>query len=64
VADAHGARILVRTTSPVDAEVGDWVRVEGVLVPESHVVDGGTLYDVIVAEKVSRTRAPRFTNLL
>jgi hypothetical protein len=63
VADEHGARILVRATPPVDAEIGDWVHVEGVLVPEERI-EGGTLYDLVVAEKVSRTRAPRFTNLL
>lgn len=63
VADAHGARILVRATPPVEAEVGDWVHVEGVLVPETQV-GGSTVYDVVVAEEVSRTRGPWFPNLL
>ena len=43
--------------------MGDWVKVEGVLVPEARVGDR-VLYDVVVAEtSVSRTRAPRFPDL-
>jgi hypothetical protein len=63
VADARGARIIVRSAEPVDAEVGDWVRIEGVLVPEVKVEDA-VLYDVVSAERVSRTRAPRFRNIM
>jgi hypothetical protein len=63
IADARGGRILVRSTEAVDAEIGEWVRVEGVLVPETHVEDV-VLYDVVAAERVSRTRAPRFKDLM
>jgi uncharacterized membrane protein YcgQ (UPF0703/DUF1980 family) len=63
IADARGGRILVRSAEAVDAETGDWVRVEGVLVPEAHVEEV-VLYDVVAAERVSRTRAPRFKDLM
>ena len=63
VADAQGRRLLVRSVDPVDAEGGDWVRIEGVFVPEVNVEDA-TLYDVLSAESIKRTRAPRFRNLM
>ncbi len=63
VADEHGGRILVRSAEPVEAEVGDWVRVEGVLVPEARIADV-VLYDLVTAEHVGRTRAPRFIDLM
>ncbi len=63
VADTHGGRIFVRCAEPVDAETGQWVRVEGVLVPEARVEDV-VVYDVVSAEEIKRTRAPRFRNLM
>ena len=63
VSDERGGRILVRSADPVEAEVGDWVRVQGVLVPETRIEDT-VLYDVVTAEHVGRTRAPRFIDLM
>src|SRR5438477_12369009 len=63
LADSHGGRIVVRSAEPVDADTGDWVKVEGVLVPETHIEDA-VLYDVVAAERVSRTRAPHFMDLM
>lgn len=61
--DSRGRRILVRSTAPVEAETGDWVEVEGLLVPEARVGDV-VLYDVVTAERISRRRAPRLQNLM
>jgi len=63
VVDTDGARILVRTTGAVDASTGDWVEVKGILVPETQVEET-VLYDVVAAERVERTRAPRLRNLM
>ena len=63
IADAHGSRVLVHATTPPDAATGDWVRVKGILVPEAHVQDV-LLYDIIIAEAVEKTRAPRLRDLM
>jgi uncharacterized membrane protein YcgQ (UPF0703/DUF1980 family) len=63
IADSRGGRILVRTRGSVEAKVGDWVEVEGILVPETRVNDV-VVYDVVVAESVERARAPRLRNLM
>jgi uncharacterized membrane protein YcgQ (UPF0703/DUF1980 family) len=63
LSDARGARIIVRSTEPVDVKTGDWVKVKGVLVPEA-LVENVPLYDVITAERVQKTRAPRLANLM
>ena len=63
IADARGARVLVRVTEPPEAAVGDWVRVKGILVPEARVGDQ-VLYDVLMAERVRRIHAPRLRNLM
>ena len=63
VADARDHRILVRVSGPIEAATGDWVKVTGVLVPEARA-DDTTLYDVVVAERIVRTRAPRLANLM
>ncbi len=63
LADTRDHRILVRSTEPVEPTIGEWVKVTGVLVPEARVADR-TLYDVISAERVIRTRPPRFPNLM
>jgi hypothetical protein len=63
VSDTRGGRIIVRVAEAVDAETGDWVKIEGVLVPEARV-DDVVLYDVVAAERVSKTRAPRFVDLM
>jgi hypothetical protein len=62
VADAHGSRILVRSTEPVEAAIGDWIRVRGLLVPEARVADT-VAYDVVMAEHTQHARAPRLRNL-
>jgi hypothetical protein len=63
LADDQGRRILVRSADPVEATTGDWVHVEGILVPEARVADV-VLYDVVTAERVSPTRAPRLLDLM
>jgi uncharacterized membrane protein YcgQ (UPF0703/DUF1980 family) len=63
VADAHEHRILVHAKGTVDAHTDDWVKVSGVLVPETRV-GGRILYDVIEAESVSPTSAPWLRNLM
>jgi len=63
VADGQGRRLLVRSVDPIEAETGDWVRIEGVFVPEVNVEDA-TLYDVLAAERIVRRRAPRFLNIM
>src|SRR5436190_480895 len=63
LADARGGRIIVKSAEPVEAEVGEWAEVTGVLVPEMRVEDV-VVYDVIAAEKVRRTRPPRFIDLM
>jgi hypothetical protein len=63
VADKRGGRILVRAAAPVDAMVGDWVTVKGILVPEARVADR-VLYDVVTADSVSVTHAPRIPDFM
>ena len=63
LADARGGRIIVKSAEPVEAVVSDWVEVTGVLVPEMRIEDV-VVYDVIAAEKIRRTRAPRFRDLM
>ena len=63
VTDERGGRILVRSADPIEATTGDWVRVDGILVPEARVADV-VLYDVVTAEHVERTHAPRFVDLM
>ena len=63
VTDERGGRILVRSADPVDAATGDWVRVAGILVPEARVADV-VLYDVVTADRITKTRAPRFIDLM
>jgi hypothetical protein len=60
--DEDGARLLVSTTAPLDAKVGEWVKVVGVLVPETKLGDT-PLYDVLEAERVDPTGAPWFQDL-
>jgi hypothetical protein len=63
IADAHDRRVLVRASHPVDATVGDWIKVTGVLVPEARVGDT-VLYDVLTAEDISPTGSPWFPDLM
>jgi hypothetical protein len=63
VSDERGGRILVRSAEPVEASIGDWVKVEGVLVPEARVADV-VLYDVVTAERITPTRAPRLPDFM
>src|SRR5262249_37045614 len=63
VADGHGSRTPAHTTEPVEQASGDWVKVDGMLVPEVRVGDQ-VLYDVVAADRIRRARAPRFRNLM
>src|SRR6185436_4343968 len=54
LADAHEHRIFVRVAGTVDLHPDDWVKVKGILVPESRV-GGKIVYDVLQAEDVSET---------
>jgi uncharacterized membrane protein YcgQ (UPF0703/DUF1980 family) len=58
IADRRSHRILVRTTKGGEPDIGDWVRVEGILVPETQVGDV-TVYDVVQADQLEKTSAPR-----
>ena len=62
VADAQEHRIFVRVTGSVELVPGDWVKVEGVLVPEARV-GGKIVYDVVRADSVTETSAPWLRNL-
>jgi len=62
IADADAHRILVRTDQPVEAGVGDWVKVKGILVAEGKV-GGKVIPDLVVAESIDKTRAPLLRNL-
>jgi uncharacterized membrane protein YcgQ (UPF0703/DUF1980 family) len=63
LADARGRRLLVRVKGAVDFQPGDWVRVRGLLVPETRVGDA-LLYDVLEVEKVEAGRAPRLPAIM
>ena len=63
IADRRGARIIVRSTAPVEAGADDWVKVTGLLVPETRVGDA-VLYDIVLADRIVRTHAPRFMGLM
>jgi hypothetical protein len=63
LADERESRILVQVKGPVPEEVDEWVKVEGVLVPEARV-GSQVLYDIVVADDVSSTRAPLLPNLM
>lgn len=62
LADAQEHRIFVRTAGSVDVAPGDWVKVDGTLVPEARI-GGKIVYDVVQAESVSGARAPWLRNL-
>ena len=62
VADAQEHRIFVRAPGPVDVGVDEWVKIEGTLVPEARV-GGKIVYDIVMADSISSTRAPLFRNL-
>jgi uncharacterized membrane protein YcgQ (UPF0703/DUF1980 family) len=63
IADADAHRILVRTDQPLEAAVGDWVKVKGILVAEGKV-GGRVVPDLVVADSIDKTRAPLLRNLL
>jgi len=62
IADADAHRILVRIDQPLEAAVGDWVKVKGILVAEGKV-GGRVIPDLVVADNVDKTRAPLLRNL-
>lgn len=62
IQDGRGARMLVQVKGAFEYATGDWIKVKGILVPEARVGDQ-VLYDVLVAEDVGGTSAPRFRNL-
>ena len=57
LADPREHRLLVRMQGTPDAQIGDWVKVTGVLVPEARV-GTQTLYDVLVAEEIEGASEP------
>jgi hypothetical protein len=59
----RGGRILVKTTEPAEVESGDWVSISGLLVPETRVGDQ-VLYDVVVADRLSRRGPPRIPDFM
>jgi hypothetical protein len=63
VVGERGARILVKSTEPLDVHSGDWVSVTGLLVPETRVGDA-VLYDVVVAEHVKPRGPPRIPDIM
>ena len=62
LADAQEHRIFVRAEGTIEAQPDDWVKVSGVLVPESRV-GGKIVYDIVRADSVTVTRAPWLRNL-
>lgn len=62
LADAQEHRIFARTDGTPDVRPDDWVKVEGVLVPEARV-GGKIVYDIVQAGSVSHTRPPWLRNL-
>jgi len=62
LADAREHRVIVRAPAPVDAQPDQWVKVRGVFVPESRV-GGRIVYDILLADSVTRVRAPWLRNL-
>ena len=62
VADAQEHRMFVRVDGTIDVHPDDWVKVTGILVPETRV-GGKIVYDVVRADSVTETRAPWLRNL-
>jgi starvation-inducible outer membrane lipoprotein len=63
VVGERGSRILVKSEKPVDVQTGDWVSVNGLLVPEARVGDA-VLYDVVLADEVSSRGPPRIPDFM
>jgi uncharacterized membrane protein YcgQ (UPF0703/DUF1980 family) len=62
LADAQEHRIFARVEGSVDVHPDDWVKVTGILVPETRI-GGKIVYDVVRADSVTATRAPWLRNL-
>ena len=62
IVDAREHRLLVRAPSPVEARPDEWVKVSGIFVPETRV-GGRIVYDIVLADSVTRVRAPWLRNL-
>jgi hypothetical protein len=62
VADAQERRIFVRVAGAPEVAPDDWVKISGTLVPEARV-GGRIVYDIVMAESVTSTRAPLLRNL-
>jgi hypothetical protein len=62
LADSREHRVFVRVAGKPDVHPDDWVKVTGILVPESRV-GGRIVYDVVQAEDVSSARAPFLRDL-
>src|SRR4029077_14823365 len=63
IADTRDSRVLVRASHPVDATVGDWVKVTGVLVSEARVGDA-VCHNDHAPETSAKTGGPRYPNLM
>lgn len=62
VADAREKRVLVKANSADDLKPSDWIKASGLFVPEIKI-GNQTVYDAVMAEEISRARAPMFRNL-
>lgn len=62
VADAREKRVLVKASNAGDLKPSDWIKAQGLFVPEVKVGDQ-TVYDAVMAEEITKTRAPMFRNL-
>lgn len=62
LADAHEHRIFARVEGTVDVHPDDWVKVTGILVPETRI-GGKIVYDVVRADSVTPASPPWFRNL-
>lgn len=63
VVGRRGGRILVKSEEALEVESGDWVSVSGLLVPETRVGDA-VVYDVVLAERVTRRGPPRIPDFM
>ena len=62
VADAREKRVLVRAENAGDLKPSDWIKASGLFVPEIKI-GTQTVYDAVMAEEITKTRAPFFRNL-
>ena len=57
LADAQEHRIFARVDGSVEVKPDDWVKVSGILVPETRI-GGKIVYDVVRVDSITTTYAP------